>query len=109
MRRMRLFAALAACISLTAVSASAHEPCGCRERLVLNGQLNTADFDGGVGDRFGGGGAIYGGTTVMVYGNASAGGSAFAAAHASAYARASVSTHIGGGAHGGASHGGGHR
>ncbi|HUO88022.1 MAG TPA: hypothetical protein VMU08_02515 [Rhizomicrobium sp.] len=73
--------------------------------LVLNGQLNTADFDGGVGDRFGAG--VYAGPYgyAISYGGASAG--AFAAAraaafaHASAFARASSGGMHGGGAHGG--------
>ncbi|MEI9995484.1 MAG: hypothetical protein WDM91_12880 [Rhizomicrobium sp.] len=98
--RMLLIAILAAC-SVTA--AAAHDGCRCREPLVLNGRLQTANFDGGVGDRYGDSGYVYGGTTVVVGGNASAGGSgtAFAAARASAFAHA-------GGFHGGHG-GGGHR
>src|SRR5258707_15796941 len=98
MRRMRLLAAGAAYLFATMLSAAAHENCGCRERLVLNGRLNTADFDGGVGDRFGDGGAGYGGGYAFSYGGASAGafagGSAFAAAPPPASARGPVSAHF---------------
>src|SRR6185437_9797701 len=58
MRRTRFAIAV---FALIATSASAHERCGCQQRLVLNGHLNTYDFDGGVGDRFGDGGMSYGG------------------------------------------------
>jgi len=108
MRRMRTIAAGAACLFVLNLPALAHERCGCREGggEVLNGRLNTADFDGGVGDRFGSGSS--GG--VIVYSGASSGAfsgaSASATAHASASARASVSTHFGGRGHGGGMHGG---
>ena len=114
MRRTRLVALVAAFAAL-AGSAFAQEDCGCtHNRVVLNGHLNTYDFDGGVGDRFGDGGASGGGATI-VYGGASAGGYASAGAHASAFASASASTHVfsftsfHGGMHGGGMHaGGGH-
>ncbi len=113
MRRMRAIAAGAACLVALSLSATAHERCGCRAGggEVLNGRLNTSDFDGGVGDRFGDGGAVYGGSYAMASGGGSAGAfassSAFASAHASAYAHASFSSHSSHGGHGGG-HGGGH-
>ena len=120
MRRMRLIAAAAALLA-AGVSASAHERCGCEHGLVLNGKLNTYDFDGGVGDRFGDGGAAYGGGYAIAYGGGGAfaggyvGASASASASASAFASVSISTRIGsfhdgsgmhGGSHGGGMHGG---
>jgi len=78
---------------------SAHED---SHRIVLNGRINTADFDGGVGDRFGDGG--YAGS----YGYAISYGGAFASTHAAvsahAFARASAfarSSFRGSGVHGG--------
>ncbi|HEY0107242.1 MAG TPA: hypothetical protein VGB91_14265 [Rhizomicrobium sp.] len=121
MRRMRHAALVAALFVSMATPSLAHERCDCRE--VLNGRLNTADFDGGVGDRFGDGGIATGGGYVIAYGSASAFGASGAAASASAsahaFAHASISTRIissfhgggmhgGGGTHGG-SYGGGHR
>lgn len=85
-------------------SAQAHD-CGCRG-IELNGRLNTADFDGGVGGVVDYGG--YGGG-----GYAFVGASAHAFAFASAFARAGAFSHGGGGMHGGGMHGGwgggGHR
>ncbi len=108
MRRTRfvVLALLALC-----GAASAHERCDCDRPLVLNGRLNTSDFDGGVGDRFGDGGTAYGGGYVIAYGGAGAfaGGAASASASARASASVSVSTHFGGSFHGGGHgmHGGG--
>ena len=78
-------------------SAEAHN-CGC-SGIVLNGRLNTADFDGGVG-----GGGDYGGFGGGGYAISFASGRSFASA--SAFARASAFSH-GGGMHGGGMHGGG--
>ena len=114
MRRMRAIAAGAACLVALSLPAFGHERCGCGGGEVLNGRLNTADFDGGVGDRYGDGGVAYGGGYAITYGGAPsgafAGASASASARASAYARASVTTHFvsfHGGGHGGGMHGGG--
>lgn len=111
MRRTRLAIAV---FALIATSASAHERCGCEHRLVLNGRLNTYDFDGGVGDRFGDGGMSYGGTYVMAGASGFAGSNASASAAAHASASVSISTSFfssfhggGGGMHGGGMHGGG--
>ena len=113
MRRMRLIACLAASVAFFAVPALAHEDdnaddCGCHHHqgLVLNGTLNTADFDGGVG--YGVAGDGYASGYSFSYGGASAfaGSSAAAFALASASAHVSISTHFGG-FHGGIGHGGG--
>ena len=125
MRRMRCAATIA--VLLISTATSAHERCRCHEDggEVLNGRLNTGDFDGGVGDRFGGSGAYgYGGVYVATAGGAgafgSAGGSSGASASASASASAAASahvsisttifnsTHVGGGMHGGGMHAGGY-
>jgi hypothetical protein len=98
---MRAFL-IAGCIAtlMLGASASAEErDCHCSE-IVLNGSLNTADFDGGVGGvvDYGGGGG----------GGGEAESEAHAFAHASAFAAAfsrGVGSHGGGGHHGG---GGGH-
>lgn len=99
--RARRSAILAGCIVVFMVSAAgAHEryrDCDCR--VVLNGCLNTADFDGGVGY---GAAAEGGGGGVFVVG----GSSAFASASAFAFARAHASVSFGRGMHGGM-HGGG--
>jgi hypothetical protein len=113
MRRMRHAARAAAVFAAMTAPGLACERYGCPDQghEVLNGRLNTADFDGGVGDRFGDAGYVYGGGYVIAYGGAGAGGSAGASASASAAAQASAhvfistrfitTTHIGGGAHGG--------
>ena len=100
--------AAACAITLLGIASStalAHER---GQPLVLNGLLNTADFDGGVGDRFGAG--TYTGSYgyAISYGGASAG--AFAAARAAAFAHASAfaRSSFHGGMHG-SMHGGGHR
>src|ERR1700761_9637455 len=101
MRRTRALIVLAA-VGLSALGAHAHESCGCRGSLVLNGRLNTADFDGGVGDRFGDGGASGGGGYAYAAGDGAAAGFArgsavaFASAHASAFSHSSISAHFGG-------------
>ena len=111
MRRTRLVIA-AAIFAASTSSVFAHERCGCREGLVLNGRLNTADFDGGVGDRFGSDAG--GGGYAIAYGGASAGGAsgAFASARASAFASASSHAFSNsggqGGTHAGGGYGGGH-
>jgi hypothetical protein len=102
-RRTRLVVATAA-ILFAASPSLAHERCGCRGE-VLNGRLNTADFDGGVGDRTGDGGAYGGGGYVIAYGDASSASGAFAAARASAFASASSHAFAHGGGHGGGMHG----
>lgn len=114
MRRMRLIAVIAASAALFAAPALAHEEdgdCDCHHQqpVVLNGYLNTGDFDGGVG--YGTAGDGYASGYSFSYGGASA--SAFAGASAAAFARASasvnvsISTHFGGGFHGGmGGHGG---
>jgi hypothetical protein len=83
--------------------AQAHE-CHCYG-IVLNGSLNTADFNGGVGY-----GAEYGGTEVIGYTISFPATSAFAFAHAQAFGFARSSVHGGhpGGARG-RHGGGGHR
>lgn len=89
-------------------------PAPHHEPLVLNGRINTGDFDGGVGCICGCGGDYYGGAYVMVGGSAgaAAGASAGASASASASAAAGVSinTFIGSSTHFGGGHGsyGGH-
>jgi len=101
---MRAFL-IAGCIAtlLLGAGASADErDCHCSE-IVLNGNLNTADFDGGVGGvvDYGGGGG--GG------GDAESDASAHAFARAYAFSAAfsrGVGSHGGGGHHGGG--GGGH-
>jgi hypothetical protein len=103
MVKSRTVAAACAIILFGLASASvAHER---ENRIVLNGQLNTADFDGGVGDRFGDSGGAYG--YAVSYGSAAAfsGSAAFASAHAAAFAHASAFSH---GAFHGGMHGGGH-
>lgn len=137
MRKTRALSIAAAAL-LAAAPAFAHDRCGCREDgyaprgEVLNGRIDISGFDGGVGDRFGGGGAYsYGGGYVIAYGGAAAGGfsgsggtaggsasaSASASAAASASAGVSISTRIlsiqrinsgSFSSHGGGSWGGGH-
>jgi hypothetical protein len=107
---MRLIAVLAAFAALFAAPAFAHEEndaddCGCHHNhhaLVLNGYLNTGDFDGGVG--YGMAGDGYASGYSFSYGGASASAFAGAFAHASASAHVSISTHFGGGFHGGVGH-----
>lgn len=104
MRTIRALSLAFAGLLFAAATPAAACDCNCC-REVLNGRLNTSDFDGGVGY-----GSSYG---VIDAG----GGGAFAAAHASAFAfaraRASASAHSGfhgrsgGGVNGG--WGGGHR
>jgi hypothetical protein len=120
MRRTRLIACLAMSAAFFAAPAFAHEgddaDCGCRhhhdESIVLNGRLNTGDFDGGVG--YGTAGDGYASGYSFSYGSASSSAFAGGFASAAAYARASasvsisISTHFGGGFHGGVGHGGGH-
>lgn len=90
---------LALAFALPSLSAQA---CEVRDRerhcpIVLNGQLATSDFTGGVGGQMY---ALYdtgyGGTAVFVSGGANAGGFARSSgsASASAFARASASAHV---------------
>ncbi len=98
MRRMRF---VVVAIVALAGTASAHERCDCDRPLVLNGKLNTSDFDGGVGDRFGDAGTAYGGGYVIAYGGAGAFAGGSASASAAARASVSISTRFGGSFHGG--------
>jgi len=91
--------------------------------LVLNGRINTGDFDGGVGcvcdcgGMYGGGVYVIGGAGTGAGAGAGSGSSSSASASASAHANASAgvsintsffnsTTIIGGGFHGGMGHGG---
>jgi hypothetical protein len=92
---------------LAACQASAALACECHP-IVLNGQLSTADFTGGVGDRSGGDG-YGGGGQAFVFAPARSGAAAFA--FSSAFAKASAHAGAGmshSGGHGGYG-GGGHR
>lgn len=107
--RAPVVAASIIALVLSAVAHAEAHGCGC-DGIVLNGKLNTADFDGGVGY-----GAGYGGVEVVGYTMTVPSASAFAFAHARAFAFArahafafshGMSGH--GGMHGGFG-GGGHR
>jgi hypothetical protein len=93
-----------AAVMLGSIAQSQSQDCHCYG-IVLNGSLNTADFNGGVGY-----GAEYVGEEMVSYAFSVPSTSAFAVAHAHTFAFArSLSSHGGhiGGGHG--CHGGGHR
>ena len=102
-RAFILIGSIAAVMLGSTAQSQAHD-CHCYG-IVLNGSLNTADFDGGVGY-----GAAYGGAEIVGYTISGPSTSAFgfARTHTFAFAR-STSMHGGliGGGHG--CHGGGHR
>ncbi len=102
--RAFLIAGSIAAVMLGRVAQTQAHDCRCYG-IVLNGNLDTADFDGGVGY-----GAAYGGEEVLGYTMSIPSTSAFAFArtHAIAFARSeSVRGGRIGGGHG--CHGGGHR
>jgi hypothetical protein len=90
---LRFLSALAGTsLLLIGSTAGAHERCACHE-VVLNGQLNMAGFDGGVGDRFGASDDGYTSTYAYMSGRSFTRSSAFAFARASAHASAHVGGH----------------
>jgi hypothetical protein len=102
-RRFLIAGFIAGLMLGASASVEAHD-CGC-SGIVLNGRLNTADFDGGVG-----GSGYEGGSGGGGYAIGFASGRSFASASAFAFARASAfsaSFSHGTGMHGGGMHGGG--
>jgi hypothetical protein len=109
--RAFLIAGSIATLMLGSVASAEERDCHCSE-IVLNGSLNTADFNGGVGGVVDDG--AYGGGGGYASADASAHASAFAQARAFSAAfsrgRGGHGSHGGGGHHGGCGGGhGGHR